>query len=110
MLTENHEEGGGSVGRISIGRRLLRVVVIFFLACSWIFAAYVQLGMIVPRLLPSDTLDPWPLSHVVTAMILIYLPAVLAFTVFWFTRKRSLMTVIVLNLVCMPVSLIFWIL
>ncbi|UFN45138.1 hypothetical protein [Nocardioides okcheonensis] len=48
----------------------------------WAVTCYLILGVLVTRLLPSESLDPWPLGNVVAAMISLYAPvAVAAFLV-----------------------------
>lgn len=75
--------------------------------CVWALVAYVQVTLVITRILPSDH-APWPLGNIIGGLILIYLPVGLAGTSFWLTRRRSFALGAVAHLAGMALTLTFW--
>ena len=56
-------------------RLLIRLAAV---AAVWVNLCYLILSVLVTRLLPSESLDPWPLGNVVAAVLALYAPVAVA--------------------------------
>lgn len=55
-------------------RRLETTARLLAIALLWAVTCYLILTVLVTRLLPTESLDPWPLANVVAAMAALYVP------------------------------------
>ena len=65
-IVETHQTGTRSLIRLGA------------VAAVWVILCYLILSVLVTRLLPSESLDPWPLGNVVAAMVALYAPVAVA--------------------------------
>lgn len=90
-------------------RALGKVAAAVIPGALWLFVAYLQVGLVVTRVLSSDH-TPWPLGNVIGGMILLYLPIGLAAIAYWIGHRRSVAPGLAAHLAGMAIVLAFWIL
>lgn len=103
-MTDHDSERGFSR---SLTRILPKILVVGGVACGWTFVAYLQMVLAISRLFPESN-DPWPMGNIIAGMVLIYLPAGLAFGISWIMRRRSLLLILLAHIAGMLSTFVFW--
>jgi len=75
MLSHVPDAGGESA---TLGGRVRWLVRSAVIVVMWLMACYLILSVLVSRLLPSESLEPWPMGNVVLAMVALYAPVGIA--------------------------------